>query len=822
MSATNRLAIREITAHPGRSWLIAALVALPVLVATATSVLFATQLGSLQRSLGQGLGSTAARISPGEMPDEHQRALLEEITAGHGGAVERVGSVTGKVRGLSAEIGVAALDTSDPRFEGRWLFDGSAAGGDVLLSHELMRQLGVSVGDAISLGGAEYPVGGTFAIDWLDWPGAAGVVVAPSHPLAPTGIANVLIDEPPSEEEMAAWSEAGLQVVDEALLRAQTEASAPSQSWAETVIGITFTALGSLVIASVVAAAFTISVRRQRRSLALLSATGAAPRTLRGVLLRTGLFLGLVGAALGVVVGLAGGAGGALVVNAMGPKPGFRIVVRWGAVAAFGAIGIVSAVLAAWFPARSVAKRDALAALDEAQAPMPRPRFPRAALVPFALGMVLLGAGIRYGASRVEFHDGTELATVLVASAGTMVLWYVAGVLAAPWVIDQLSRAVSAGWLSWRLALRDAARVGGRSVALVAASASTVALAVWAMTYLAAVGAHEIDEYSPTQPVGRMTLRLTGQDPSFDDAASRVDVVEELLGPAKAQARVSGPASSFSEEQTLWSAMPAPDEYGGAVMRDVVVGDEQLLHFTLGAVPSREAREEFERGKVIVFDEQLVSDGTADVHEMRYPEDATTEHSLPAVVAGDVPGMEVVISPDVAAGLGMEIAPSAVWLDYGPGVEEADFELAQEAVDFLGDGYWLEYEAGPHSAMLELMPLLTVAAATLASAVALVSMSLALDDGRETRASLATIGASAATLRRLAVAQAAVCVAMGGLLGAIVGGVPAGVAFALSTVGIGAVPWWQIAVLIVSPVLVVMAATAVFVRPDEGRAMRGT
>lgn len=821
MNITNRLAWREITAHAGRSWLIAVLIALPVLVASGTSVWFATQGGTPEASVARAMGRTEVRVDVGPAPTSEQRAAMAAAVAEHGGVTEAIGVAEGELRGATVEFGLVAVDAIHYQLEGRWLVHGDTGGDHVLLTRGLMAELDLGVGDPITLDGAQYPVGGSIAVGDMQWPGVEGVVVTPEHPLAPAEVTSLFLPQSPGVEALAEFGRVGLQVTQRDWLRETSQM--PGDERTQTLMGLLATGLGALVVASVAASAFTISIRQMRRALALLSATGASPSVLTRVLVRNGLFLGVGGALLGVASGVVLGAGAAWLQQLLDPQPGFAVVLRWGAIAMFAGIGVLAALVAVWLPSRGVARQDALAALSDAEAAMPEPRVPWPALVPLLLGSGLLVVSVWRAREGVPLHDGTELKWVLVGSAGVMVLTFMAAVLAAPWVVERLARWVPKRWTAWRLALREAARVGRRSVALVAASASIVALGAWASTYVAAMGNHELATYRVQRPVGVVQIMLDQSRgaPSFDEGASRVAVVQDVLGPADAVLEASGPENMFAEEDyTQWWVLPQVDDWGVTV--GVVVGGAEEVAFALGAEPAPEVVEALASGKAVVFEESYFDDGLIEFSRSGMDGGQEFHELVPvdAVLAGPVPGMDVVLPTATAAELGMDSTPVSVWLRYEAILTPAQEDAAHSAVRTLGGNYWVSYERGPHSGGLALLPWILLVVGVLAAAIAVVGMVLSLGDGRATRVSLATIGATTGMLRRLATAQAVVCVLLGGLVGVAAGALPTAILFATSTFGMGGLPWLVLAALVFGPMLVVAVAAALLVRPVQGQAVR--
>lgn len=254
----------------------------------------------------------------------------------------------------------------------------------------------------------------------------------------------------------------------------------------------------------------------------------------------------------------------------------------------------------------------------------------------------------------------------------------------------------------------------------------------------------------------------------------------------------------------------------------VVVGGAEEVAFALGTEPAPEVVEALAAGKAVVFEEAYFDDGRIEFSRSGMEGGQEFHDVVPvdAVLAGPVPGMDLVLPAATAAELGMDSLPNSVWLHYEEFITLGQEDAARSAVRGLGGNYSVSYEGGPHSRTLAVLSWILLVVGVLAAAVAVVCMVLSLGDGRSTRVSLATIGATTGMLRRLAMAQAVVCVLLGGLVGAVAGTLPAAILFATSTFGMGGLPWLVLAALVLGPMLVVAVAAALFVRPVLGEAVR--
>jgi putative ABC transport system permease protein len=213
--------------------------------------------------------------------------------------------------------------------------------------------------------------------------------------------------------------------------------------------------IGLLFVGLLAAAGFTVLAQRRQRALGMLGAVGARQRHLRLVTQANGALVGLVAAAVGGALGLLVWFAVATRLERLVEHRIDRFDVPWPEVALALLLAFLTAVLAAWWPARGVARVPIVAALSD-RPPRPRPahRFAVA-------GVLLAAAGL----------------AMLVASKHTRPLLIVAGILAtavgmlllAPVGVAALAAVARLCPVGPRLALRDLARYRARSGAALAA-----------------------------------------------------------------------------------------------------------------------------------------------------------------------------------------------------------------------------------------------------------------------------------------------------------------------------------------------------------------
>jgi putative ABC transport system permease protein len=221
--------------------------------------------------------------------------------------------------------------------------------------------------------------------------------------------------------------------------------------------------VGLVFVGLLAVAGFTVMAQRRLRALGMLGAIGASHRHIRLVLVANGAVIGAVGAVAGAVVGIAGW-------FALSPQlespVGHRIDrfdLPWVPVVIAVLLATVTAVVAAWWPARAAARIPVVAALSARPAPL-RPAHQFA-----VLGAVLFLGGLAALVASQQTKVPFILGGILTTAVGLLLL--------APVGIAALGRLAARVPLAPRLAMRDLARYRARSGAALAAIALAVGIA---------------------------------------------------------------------------------------------------------------------------------------------------------------------------------------------------------------------------------------------------------------------------------------------------------------------------------------------------------
>jgi putative ABC transport system permease protein len=251
--------------------------------------------------------------------------------------------------------------------------------------------------------------------------------------------------------------------------------------------------VGMLLIALVAVGGFTVLAQRRLRSLGMLASMGATDRNVRLVVLANGAVVGVTGAILGAVLGLAGWLAyrPALEQNAHHLIGMFSL--PWGVIGLALLLAVVAAVFAAWRPARAITKIPIVTALSGRPAP---PKQVHRSAIPGLVLMVI--AFILFGLSGAQKSLG-------YLALGLIVL-IVAVILLAPLCLALLARLGRRAPISVRLALRDLSRYRARSGSALAAISIGILIAVIISVASAARYANVLDYAGPNMASNQLIV----------------------------------------------------------------------------------------------------------------------------------------------------------------------------------------------------------------------------------------------------------------------------------------------------------------------------
>jgi len=235
--------------------------------------------------------------------------------------------------------------------------------------------------------------------------------------------------------------------------------------------------IGLLFVGLVAAAGFAVMAQRRLRALGMLGALGATDGQVRLAMVANGVVVGLTGAVTGAVVGLATWIAFAPRFESLVNHRVARFHLQWWAIAAAMVLAAVTAVIAAWWPARSTSRSSIVAALSgRPSPPKPAHRFAGAGLLLLAGGLACLAF------AKPKDSSANPLLVIAGTLATTLGMLFVG-----PLLIRALAAVGRRAPIAMRLALRDLARYQARSAA--ALGAISLALAIAATVVIAAAAA---------------------------------------------------------------------------------------------------------------------------------------------------------------------------------------------------------------------------------------------------------------------------------------------------------------------------------------------
>ncbi len=457
------IAWRDALRHKGRSILVLVMISLPVLAVSAAAVVITTGDVSGIEGARRHLGAADARVlteargrvlqapdpSQGEwtvlgdadyedpLTEDDVRAVLGEdarllpLTSGWSRA--RLGDRV-------IDFSTTGLDLSDPLAAG--LFDLETGRlpegpGEVVVNGAMLAK-GFAVGDELEVAGKALVI-----------TGSGRDATERTQPVV-LGSVDDLADESTNRHEWlvdagpVSWStvrelnKIGGVVTSRAVLADPPDvASMAEQMGYDTGSNEIFAIVALIIVMALIEVvllagpAFAVGARRHARTLALIAASGGTPAQARRVILGSGVVLGLVASAVGLVLGI--GTGWALlplVQRFQGEWFG-PFELPWRYLAAIVAFGLLSALLASVVPAWLASRQDVVAVLAGRRGD----RRPRASTP--VVGLVLLGVGIAASAYGAATSDNGNGALWIAGSAVVSVLGMI---LVVPVVVSAVAR----------------------------------------------------------------------------------------------------------------------------------------------------------------------------------------------------------------------------------------------------------------------------------------------------------------------------------------------------------------------------------------------
>ncbi len=536
--------------------------------------------------------------------------------------------------------------------------------------------------------------------------------------------------------------------------------------------------------AFLVANTLTMTLTERTREIGLLRAAGATSRQIRGLVLRQGLALGVVGSLLGLPLGIGLGA---FLVNAVASQRAALVtdlrLDPLSLVFAFG-LGLAVTVVAASVPAFEAARVSPLQALHPSGRPSGRLWHRLRWIVLLELGVVAAGF-LLYPLER-----GAPPVVATLLAVGLLV----GGAVATGFVLDPLGRLVGApferlfgatGLLGRANLGRDRARTGMSVAALTIALAAVVTLAT-----TAASARGTADRWVQSILPGGHAIRLTV--PSSMDALQQT--ISETPGTLAAtpvpQLNVVATADGEPSEAAVAGIDPSVWQDAGAL---IVNGDRA------------DAFEALRGGGAVLVPESFATRTgvtTGDVIHLAIPSGLEGDFRIAGLVAYSVPGRNgegslLISLPDARTTLGAELATMWAMVPQPQVGDDAYAQFVSEkATQLAGEALTAEQLADQLARSLDRLLGLFDALALLAVVIGGFGIvnTLTLGVAERTReiAVLRAHGMTVGQVEGMVVTEAAIMGTVGGIVAAVAGVAVTGLLVTLAPRDFAAglvVPW---------------------------------
>ncbi|MEU2389325.1 ABC transporter permease [Streptomyces sp. NPDC007369] len=563
--ATLRMARRDAWRAKGRSSLVLAMIALPIIgVSGADLTLRSAQLSPAETVARRMGAADAVLTSSGTGAPIHQKPdgggfspvggptseepsepdpqqLTSAIPAGAVSVKDSSGHAKVRTRYGLLDTGLREVDLSSPLVRGMVSMDRGRTpeeAGEVVATNAFLKASGLYVGSQFTPRGSStwYRIVGAYELP--SELGKSEVIARPGTLLSPldkelraAGVPGVAADDAylvRTGPEGFTWNMVKAANAKGVLVRSRVvtlnppapsdvplyagmesvgDTGTPQLPGSETAAAATVVGLAVLEICLLAGPAFAVGARRSRRQLGLVGANGGDRRHIRAIVLSGGLVIGAAAAVLGTATGT-------LLTVALRPLLEEYVGARFGSfdfrpleIAGIALLAVVTGLLAAAVPAVTASRRTVLASLSGRRGIRRANRvLPFVGLAAVALGTAIALLGIA----------GTDSGTVVGGSA----LAELGLVALTPVLVGLFGRIGGRLPLSPRLALRDAVRNRGRTAPAVAAVMAAVAGTVAIAGYQHSREPQARFEYVAQLPAGSGKVEL--QEPGHQNAMAAV------------------------------------------------------------------------------------------------------------------------------------------------------------------------------------------------------------------------------------------------------------------------------------------------------------
>lgn len=593
------IARRDIGAHRGRSALVIALIALPIIGVSLGGTVALSAFPSGEETARTELGTTQGRLTPftvtnalgyqgtrgdlggtgvqGDDVQDFQATPPADAAPADFATIAWNQYTFSMIRNdVAVSVTTVATDALNPAFTGKYtLLEGRAPAryDEVMVSPGLLESGGWKIGDTLSTQLGSVTVTGTLRTATRD-DSAKVLFVSPDQVPAelrssPADTTVYLVgDRPLTWSEVAPLNAQGVLLTSRDLLinpPTSEEMGAELTTLSEDHRLVSILAIaGMLTLAGVLAlfevcllagAAFTMGARRQQRELALLSASGAENTSLRHIVISSGIWLGLLGGIVGATLGTAAGVAVVRVSQAAGSARFASLVIAWPVSILVVIVGVLAGLVAASVPARQVAKQSTLSALKGGRSVAgPTNRALTVGVVFGIVALLLFGGMVTLTLVMSPFAQDSPIGSLwwLLSITGALALATSLILLTGP-LIEAISKRAAGLPLPLRLAARDAGRNRGRATPAVAAVLAAAMLASLLMVVLASNGEQARRDYNWSAHKNQAALELFQyrHDPATYDVTGVTLVDPERVLKALTDSTTTPPVS-----HTIYASEP--------------------------------------------------------------------------------------------------------------------------------------------------------------------------------------------------------------------------------------------------------------------------
>ncbi|MFD0747785.1 ABC transporter permease [Phytohabitans flavus] len=813
-----RIARREARRAKGRSAMVVAMIALPVLALSFAAASYDMFRLRPAEQADREMGAADARLrwdhtgpvvqeprgngwsgegSPVTQPFT-EREVLAALPAGSRIIPALENYTEFRTAGGIGSIGVQGLDVRDPLTEGLvTLLEGRApaSAGEVALTPQAADRLGTEIGGTIQNPDRTRSWTVTGLVEFPDSLYETAVFLPETMPARPSpsgGSAGWLWDAPgPVDwDQVKQLNQRGIIVSSRAVfLHPPPESETPEMFRTSGVdaealgIGGLVAGLAILEIVLLAGPAFAVGARRRRRDLGLIAANGGTPAHLRRIVLADGVVLGTLGAAAGLVIGIAA----AFLTRPLLEEHfvnqragGYRVFPL--ALAGIAVLAVGTGLLAALVPAFTAARGDVVAALTGRRGSVrSRKRW-------LVAGLALTGVGAAVtvlGARRTDIN--MLLAGLILGELGL--------VLCTPALVGLIARLGRVLPLAPRIALRDTARNRAASAPAIAAVMAAVAGSVALGVVLTAEQDRNDARYHAGLPSGNALIqyqyRQAQTEPGKPEQApdlERVAAIARATFPTVATAplaEVTCPAGTpndvycgLSPRVPAGRECPWADEVGTLGAEEqrkarqdprcvldsgwqsvgygmAVAGPDALPGLTAATGDDlATARAALAAGGVVVGDPRFVEDGkvTLEIYDASQQSGTTAVRDLAKLPTVVVPAYAVstglpafggiILSSGAVEAAKLSHRPSGLVVSTSRMPTSAEQDRLTAGLRELDAALYTSVEHGPSQRSDPMLLVLAAAAGLITLGAAGIATGLAAADGRADLSTLAAVGAS--------------------------------------------------------------------------------